>query len=219
MAFDVAFVLQSLPVLAKGAVLTLTISISAILVGLIMGLVVALARLSRFKPVSFLTGIYISFMRGTPMLMQIFLVFLVIPSLLNIELPALPAGIAAMGLNSAAFMGEMIRGGIQSMPRGQVDAARALGMNHAQTMRRIVLPQVFNKLLPAMTNEFVLLVKYSSILSAITVIELTRTGQQLVGTHFKPVEAYVSVAILYLLINLTLLSVTDRLEKRVVATR
>lgn len=219
MRFDFAFILQSLPLLVKGAGITLGISAGAIVVGLVVGLLVALGRLCRWRWLAGLIGVYVSFIRGTPLLVQVLVVFLVIPAWLDIDLPALPAGIAGMGLNSGAFMGEVIRGGIQSVPRGQVEAARALGMSSALTTRRIILPQVFNMLLPAMTNEFVTLVKASSILSSITVVELTRIGNQMVATYYKPAEIYITVALLYLVINLGLSQITVRLEQRASVTR
>jgi polar amino acid transport system permease protein len=217
--FDVGFVFQMFPFLLKGAGVTLGLSLAGILLGNVLGLLVALARLSKWRPIMRLTGVYISFIRGTPFLVQVLVVFLLIPAWLGIDIPAVLAGIAAMGLNSAAFMGEILRGGIQSLPHGQVEAARALGLSNLQTMRRIVLPQVFILVLPAITNEFTMLVKGSSILSAITVIELTRTGQQLVGTHYKPVEVYIAVALLYLVINFSLSRVTATLESRAVLAR
>ncbi|HEX6988044.1 MAG TPA: amino acid ABC transporter permease [Bacillota bacterium] len=214
MDLDTAYIARVAPLLLRGAYVTLLISLAGIAAGILLGLVVALLRLSRHRVLAAVTGLYISFIRGTPFLVQAMVVFYVVPALLDTKVPALPAGIAALALNSAAFTGELLRAGIQSLPRGQSEAARALGLPAGRTLRRIILPQVFRILLPALTNEFTVLVKGSSILSVITVVELTRVGQQLVNTEYRPVETYLVVALLYFVINFGINRAATALQRR-----
>lgn len=219
MTAQINFLLGAMPVLLKGAGVTVVLSALGMVLSLALGLPLALCRISRHVWLRWPAGAYISFIRGTPILIQVLLVFLVLPALFGVQIPAFPAGVLGLGLNSSAFMAEIIRGGIQSVSRGQVEAARALGMSRSLAMRRIVLPQIWHVILPAISNELITVLKASTILSAITVTELTRTGQQIVATTFRPVETYAVVAMLYLAVNLLISYVTNRVHRRWLVTR
>jgi His/Glu/Gln/Arg/opine family amino acid ABC transporter permease subunit len=213
MDFDIWLVIKSIPLLLKGAVITLEISLLAILFGVLGGLALAFFRLSENKFLDWPTRAFINLIRGVPFIIQIFIVFYGFASV-GMQLPAFVSGMLALALNTAAFQAEIFRAGIESIPRGQKEAALALGMSSSQTMRRVVIPQVFAKVLPSLTNEFIILLKNSSLVSVIAVVELTRVGQQIVSTTYRPAEIYISVAILYFVVNILIAQGSRYLERR-----
>ncbi len=211
-------VIDSLPILTKGAILTLELTAGAVVIGLFIGLFMALARLSKHKMVRAGAIAYIDFLRGTPLLIQIFLVFFGIPALLQWE--TMPdnyeyiAGVLAMGLNSGAYIAEIFRAGIQSIDRGQSEAARSLGMTHFQAMRYIILPQAFKRAIPPLGNEFIALLKDSSLLSIIAIQELFYTGKIIVGRTFQPLPMYLAVALYYLVMTQLIAQWVAYMERR-----
>lgn len=211
--FDWGLVIENLPEFYRGAVATVWISVASLALALAIGLVVGVARVSPFAALRWLARIYTDFIRGTPLLIQVFFIYFGLPSV-GIRLSAPVAGVIALGINSGAYISEMIRAAIQSISHGQTEAARSLGMSYRHTMRFIVLPQIVLRVIPPITGEFITLVKGSSILSIISVGELTRVGTQIVGATFRPIEAYGAVAVIYLILNLTLTQATILLEKR-----
>ena len=148
---------------------TLFASVTAFAIGLFLGIVLLVARTSGGKPLAALVAVYVSFMRGTPLLVQLLIAFYVIPSLINIQFSPLAAGILALALNTTAYISEILRGALSTLPRGQRSAGMALGMRPAQVWRHILLPQVFHRSLPPLTNEFTVILKASSLLSLIAV--------------------------------------------------
>lgn len=215
---NISLLTSTLPLLFKGALVTLEVSALAILLGIGVGLLLAMIRLTRYKLLKMPANLYISFVRGTPLLIQIFIVFYSLPAI-GLDIPAFQAGVLALSLNSGAFVAEIIRGGIQAIPRGQVEAAQALGMPKFLIVRRIILPQVWAVVIPPLTNEFITILKASPLLSIITVVELTRAGQQIVSVTYRPVEIYLLVAVLYLIINFSLARITGVLERRAALIR
>jgi His/Glu/Gln/Arg/opine family amino acid ABC transporter permease subunit len=213
MDFDIMLVIKSIPLLLKGAIITIEISLVAILLGILSGLMLAFFRLSKNKFLDWPTRVFINLVRGVPFFIQIFIVFYGFASF-GLHLPAFVSGMLAMALNTAAFQAEIFRAGIVTIPRGQKEAAFALGMSSPQTMRRVVIPQVFAKVLPSLTNELIILLKNSSLVSVIAVVELTRVGQQIVSTTYRPAEIYITVAILYLVVNLLIAQGSRYLERR-----
>lgn len=211
-------IISMLPWFYKGLLITLEVSIEAIILGFVLGTIVSLLRLIDFYPLQKLINVYISFIRGTPILIQIFIVFYALPRF-GIDIPAFCAGVLALSLNSAAFIAEIIRGGMNMIPKGQVEAAYALGMPKYMTVRRIILPQIFVIILPQLTNEFISIIKTTPILSVITIVELTRVGQQIVGRTYQPVGIYLFVALVYLLLNVTIYISMKYLETRVANNR
>ena len=158
--------------------------------------------------------IYISFVRGTPLLVQILLIYYALPGLLRIDLPAYAAGVLALSLNSGAFVVEILRGALSSIPQGQHEAAQALGLPPFVAWRHVIVPQLLRHSLAPMLNELTLLVKASALLSVITVVELTRVAQNTMNTTFQPVEAFVTAGSFYFLILFALASLARVVERR-----
>jgi polar amino acid transport system permease protein len=216
MDFDIGHLLNSIPLMLKGALITLEISIIGALLGIIVGFILILMRMSPLRPIKYLAEIYISIFRGTPLLLQIFFIYYALPGLLGIDLPPFIAGVLALSLNSGAFVTEVLRGGISAVPSGQFEGASALGLKRRVIWGRIILPQVFIMILPPLTNELTMLVKASPLLSVITVVELTRTAQQIMILTYRPVEVILAAATLYFIICFMLTRLTHRLQGRVV---
>jgi len=215
---DWMVVLDSFPILTEGALLTLELTAGAVAIGVIIGLFMALGRLSKHKMVRAGAIAYIDFFRGTPLLIQIFLVYFGIPALFKWQ--TMPdnyqfiAGILAMGLNSGAYIAEIFRAGIQSIDRGQSEAARSLGMTQTQAMRYIILPQAIKRTIPPLGNEFIALLKDSSLLSIIAIQELFYTGKIIVGRTFQPVPMYLAVALYYLVMTQLIAQWVAYMERR-----
>jgi polar amino acid transport system permease protein len=216
--FDVRVVDETLPLLVRGALVTLEVSALGICLAGAVALPVALGRLSRSRPLRAVTFLYLDAVRGTPLLIQLFVIFY-LPPLLGLDLSPFQSGVIALGLNGGAYTAEVLRGGLQALPRGQVESARSLGMSRAQCLRRIVLPQVLVAVLPALTNEAASLVKASSLVSVLALIELTRVGQQIVGRITHPAEVYVAVGALYLAMNAAIASASGAAWRRLTAYR
>ncbi|MDH7509124.1 MAG: amino acid ABC transporter permease [Methanomassiliicoccales archaeon] len=197
----------------KGAILTLEISLAAIALGFALGVPMGLARISRVLPVRALATGYVEALRGTPLLVQIFIVYFGLPSI-GIYLDPLVSGILAVGLNSAAYQAEILRGGIQSVPKGQMEAARSMGMTYGQSMRRVVLPQAMRLIIPPMTNEFIILIKDSSLVSAISVWELTLVAKELNAKYFDPFTIFLFVAAVYFIMTFATSKILRVVEKK-----
>jgi His/Glu/Gln/Arg/opine family amino acid ABC transporter permease subunit len=183
------------------------------LFGLPIGLLLALARVQSSRLLKAPAAVYVEVMRGTPLLVQILFIYFVLPSF-GVNIPAFWSGIIALTLNSAAYIAEIFRAGIQSIDAGQMEAARSLGMTHAQAMRRIILPQTFRRVVPPLTNEAIALLKDSSLVSVIGLTELARTGQELASRYAAPLTIWPMVAIFYLLLTFPLTRIAEYLERR-----
>lgn len=218
MDINVDLIIDSLPILLKGALVTLQMSLLAIVAGTISGLILAIFLLSGKKTLIVPTRIFINLLRGIPFIIQIFIVYFSFSNF-GLEIPAFTSGVIAMALNTAAFQADIIRAGIESIPKGQHEAAFALGISKRQTMIRILIPQVFVKILPSITNELITLLKNSSLVSVIAVVDLTRVGQQIVSTSYRPAEIYIAVALLYFLMNLAISQGSRYLERKAAAYR
>lgn len=196
MAFDWGLVGQSIPLLAVGLLMTLRICGLAILFGTALGALLGLASLSGLAPLRWAVRIYVDFIRGTPLLIQIFLVYFALP-VIGLSLSEFWAGVIALSLNAAAFIAEIVRAGIGSIERGQSEAARSIGMRHAQVLVHILLPQSLRAVVPPITNELITLVKGSALLSVISVYELTRAGQGIIAVRFAPLEIFLLISLFY----------------------
>lgn len=216
--FDVRIVIESLPLLLRGALVTVEVSALGLLLAAAIAVPVAFGRLSRSRILRTATFVYLDFVRGTPLLLQLFAIFY-LPPLLGIDLSPFASGVVALGLNGGAYTAEILRGGIQALPRGQTESGRALGMSALQCARRIVLPQVVANVLPALANETAALIKASSLVSALALVELTRVGYQVVSRILRPTEVYVTVAAIYLLINALVSFGASLAHRRLVAYR
>lgn len=197
-----------------GAGVTLFVSLLGAIFGLLVGLLLFFMRGAQWRAVRFLAHLYISFVRGTPLLVQIFLVYYALPGLTGIDLAPFSAGVLALSLNSGAFAAEIIRGGLTRVSPGQYEAADALGLPRFVTWFKVILPQVVRFILPPLVNEFTLLVKASTLLSVITVVDLTRTAQNIMNTTYRPVEAFIIAAALYFIMLFVLSTLARQLEKR-----
>jgi His/Glu/Gln/Arg/opine family amino acid ABC transporter permease subunit len=216
--FDLRVVLDSLPLLGRGALVTLAVSAAGLVLAGAIALPVALARRSRWQLLRAASFLYLDVIRGTPLLLQIFAIFY-LPPLVGLDLSPFASGVLALGLNGGAYTAEILRGGIQALHPGQVESARSLGMSALQALRRIVLPQVLVGVLPALTNEAAALVKASSLVSVLALVELTRVGQQLVARILHPAEIYVAVGAIYLAINGALALVSGAAFRRLTVYR
>ena len=211
--FDWSIVITWAPEFLQGAIATLWISFFSLILALAIGLIVGLMRLSHSKIIASIAKFYVDLIRGTPVLIQIFVIYFGLP-FFGMRLPAELAGVLSLGLNSGAYIAEMIRGALEAVEKGQMEAARSLGMSNAQAMRRIIIPQTFRVIIPPITGEYNSLVKGSSLLSVISVGELTRVGQRIMGLTFRPVEAWGPTALIYFLINFIITRITNDLERR-----
>ena len=214
MDFRWDLVWSSLPALLTGAKLTIQLTSVSVFFGIIIGTIAGIARITK-GPLKALSAAYIDVIRGTPLLVQTFLIFYGLPSLIQRPIPAYIAAIVALSINSGAYVGEIVRSGIQSIDRGQWEAAASLGHSRNQTMVYIILPQAFRRILPPLGNEFIALLKDSSLVSVIALEELVRKGQIIIGRTFRPFEVWFAVAIIYFVMTFTVSRLVNVLERRV----
>lgn len=214
MEFDLNLIFDSFPLLLTGAGVTLKITILSVGLGLLIGMFVGIARLAKIWPIRFLAAVYVDFIRGTPLLVQIFLIYFALPLILGQRIDPFIAAITACSINSGAYIAEIFRAGIQSIDKGQTEAGRSLGMTWAQTMRYIILPQAFKRIIPPLGNEFIAMLKDSSLVSVIGFEELTRRGQLVIARTYNSIEIWLSVAFIYLIMTLTISRMVDFLERR-----
>ena len=214
MDFDVSLVIKAMPLLIEGALVTIKITALSVAFGIIIGLFAGIARISSFWPVRALAAVYVDFIRGTPLLVQIFLMYFALPVVTGMRIDPFVAAITACSVNSGAYVAEIFRAGIQSIDDGQMEAGRSLGMTWIQTMRYIIVPQAFKRVIPPLGNEFIALLKDSSLVSVIGFEELTRRGQLIIARTYGSLEIWVSVAILYLIMTLTISRLVAYLERR-----
>ncbi|OLS61154.1 amino acid ABC transporter permease [Pseudomonas putida] len=198
--------------LAWGLWTTIWISVASGIAGLVIGLFAGLCRLSSNPTLRDLSTVYVELVRGTPLLVQIFIFYFFIGTVLNLSREF--AGVAALALFTGAYVAEIVRAGVQSIAKGQSEAARSLGLNASQSMRHVVLPQAFKRVLPPLAGQFISLVKDTSLVSVIAITELTKSGREAITTSFSTFEIWFCVAGLYLLINLPLSHFASRLERR-----
>jgi len=215
-AFQLA--LDSAPFLLKGAYYTVILSLGGMFFGLLMGFGLALMRLSRFKLVSWIARIYVSFFRGTPLLVQLFVIYYGLPQL-GVELDPLPAALIGFSLNMAAYACEILRAAISSIERGQWEAAASIGMTRAQTLRRAILPQAMRTALPPLGNSFISLVKDTALAATIQVPELFRQAQLITARTYEIFAMYLAAAALYWLLSSLLALGQARLERQAEGSR
>lgn len=202
----------------KGAEITIVLAFFAVLFGTILGLGVTLLRRSRFKIIKFIGTAYVEFVRGTPLLVQIYIIYIGLPNLIGVDLPDITVGIIALALNSAAYVSEIIRAGIEAVDKGQMEAARSLGMNQRMAMFQVVIPQAFKNILPALGNEFISVIKESSMVSVIGVAELMYNAGIVRGNTALGLEPIVFAAVIYFIITFTLTRVLKCVERRMKAS-
>lgn len=211
---DFELIQRALPILLMGAGVTIEITAFSVAIGFFIGLFVGIARISQFKILRIMAAVYADCIRGTPLLVQIFLIYFALPMAIGQRVEPFIAAVAACGINSGAYVSEIFRAGIQAIDVGQMEAGRSLGLTWWQTMRFIILPQAFKNILPPLGNEFIAMLKDSSLVSIIGFEELTRRGQLIIAQTYGSFEIWMTVAVLYLIMTMAISRIVAFLEKR-----
>lgn len=211
---DFELIQRALPILLMGAGVTIEITAFSVAIGFFIGLFVGIARISQFKILQIMAAVYADCIRGTPLLVQIFLIYFALPMAIGQRVEPFIAAVAACGINSGAYVSEIFRAGIQAIDVGQMEAGRSLGLTWWQTMSFIILPQAFKNILPPLGNEFIAMLKDSSLVSVIGFEELTRRGQLIIAQTYGSFEIWMTVAVLYLIMTMAISRIVAFLEKR-----
>jgi polar amino acid transport system permease protein len=206
-------ILHSLGYLAQGAAATIAVSFAGIVIGFAIGAAVCAARLSRRRWLARLGSAYVSVFRGVPLLVQLLFIYYLLAEF-GVDVPAIVAAVSGLALSSAAYQAEILRGALNAVPRGQAESAVALGFTSSEIWRRILLPQALRISSPPLINEFILLLKASSLVSVVGIAELTRASMNIASMTYRPLEAYLGGGLFYLAINLVLASVGAFAERR-----
>ena len=214
MSFDFSLIWNSLPLLLAGAGVTIEITAIAVGLGFIFGLITSVCRLSGVKVLQVIAVCYVNIIRGTPMLVQIFLIYFALPMVIGERINPFVAAVAACSINSGAYVSEIFRAGIQSVDKGQMEAGRSLGLSWMQTMRYVILPQAFKHVIPPLGNEFISMTKETSLVSVIGFEELTRRGQLIIAKTYGSFKIWLTVAAIYLVMTLTITRLVSYLERR-----
>lgn len=214
--FDFAYhvMWESIPMLLVGLRYTLIITAGGLFFGFILGAVSGLMKLSHSRILPRIAGIYIEAIRGTPLMVQVMFLYFGLPLLLGMRIPPLAASIIAISVNAGAYIAEVVRGAVQSIEKGQMEAGRSIGLSRSQTMRYIIWPQAFRRMIPPLGNQFIISLKDTSLLVVIGMGELTRTGQEIIADNFRAFEIWLTVAIIYLIITRSLSYGLSVLERR-----
>ncbi len=214
MILDFSPVLADWGMLMSGAAVTVEVTAAALLLGCLVGLLVGIGRLNpRRRLVYGLCSAYLVFFRGTPLLVQLFIWFFGLPQF-GLMLPAFACGVVGLGLYSGAYVSEIVRGAIQSVDRGQNEAARSLGMSAGQAMRKIVIPQAVVRMIPPLGNEFIALIKNSALVSLLTIHDLMHEGQKIISVSYRSLEVYLAVALIYLVLTSATSGALRLIERR-----
>jgi len=193
---------------------TLRLAVPAIVLGFVFGIFVGLARLARARAISLPATLYVEFFRGVPLVMVIFWIWFIVPQLLRVPIPEYGVALTAFVIFEAAYFGEIVRAGIQSVPRGQVEAATALGLTRAQTMRFVVLPQAIRNMVPSLVTQMIVLFKDTSLASIIGYVDLTKAAQIVNNREIRPFELYLFIAVVYWVCTYSMSQVARRFERR-----
>lgn len=211
---------ENLLFMLKGAGMSLVLAAGALVIGIVLGIFGAMGRISRHLVPRWIATIYVETIRGTPMLLQITFLFLALPSIYRsltgsaLKPDPFVIGLVAMGINSGAYATELIRSGIEGIDRGQMEAARSLGLSHGSAMRFVILPQAFKRIVPPLVSEFIMLIKDSALLSSIGVLELMQRSRALNNQYYNPVVPLLAAAVMYLVMTLSISYISRRLERR-----
>ena len=192
---------------------TLRLALPAIVLGFVLGIAIALARLARTRWLSFAAGVYVEFFRGVPLVMVIFWFWFIVPALMGTTIPEYAVALTAFVVFEAAYLAEIVRSGIQSVPRGQVEAATAAGLTRAQMMRHVVLPQALRYMIPALATQFIVLLKDTSLASIIGYVDLTKAAQIVNNREIRPFELYLFIAVIYWLCSYSISRCAARLQR------
>ncbi|MFC5702723.1 amino acid ABC transporter permease [Cohnella faecalis] len=204
---------SSFPSLMDGMLMTLRITVVALLAASVIGFIIGLMNISHFKALRAAAIAYIDLIRGTPLIVQAFFIYFGLPSVLDFRITALTAGTIALSLNAGAYMAEIFRAGIQSVDKGQMEAARSLGLPYRRAMLKVIMPQAIQRMIPAILNQFVISLKDTSILSAIGIRELTQSGEIIIAGNYKSFEIWGMVGLMYFVVITMLSYVSRRIER------
>ncbi|MBN6206094.1 amino acid ABC transporter permease [Ralstonia pickettii] len=210
---DLTIILEVLPSLLKATLITIGLAVVSIIFALILGFFTALARISRVKLLKIVGTIYVSMFRGTPLLVQIFVIYYGLPQI-GITLSPISSGILALSLNAGAYLSESFRASILAVDKGQMEAAVSMGMTYGQAMRRIILPQSIRIAIPTLSNTYIILIKDTSLVSVITVTELLQMSTLMIAKTFEPLTIYLVAAAIYWVVITFFTVILDRFEKR-----
>ncbi|CAH2214073.1 amino acid ABC transporter permease [Tepidibacter aestuarii] len=191
---------------------TVLLSVCSVFIGVILGLFVSLMKLSKNKVLNIISSVYIEFLRGTPILVQIFIVYYGLPRL-GLDMPPFVSGVIALSINSSAYVAEIVRTGIQAVDKGQMEAARSLGMSHNMAMRYIIIPQGLKNILPALGNEFIVLIKESSIVMVVGIADVMYNTNIVRGNTYQPFEPLMIAALIYFVLTFTLSKFMNKIER------
>ncbi|MBM7662599.1 polar amino acid transport system permease protein [Bacillus mesophilus] len=214
MDFNFNIVIEYLPFFLKGTMWTILLSLLGILIGTILGLLIGLGKMSSIAIIRLPFIWYINLFRGTPFFVQILLIHFGLMPIFMSPVNPIATGVVALSLNAAAYIAEIFRAGIQSIDKGQMEAARSLGMTHIQAMRNVILPQAVKRMIPPLGNEFIVLLKESSLLAIIAAPELMYWGRAAQGQYYRVWEPYLTVALIYLILTLSLTYLLNYMERR-----
>ncbi len=199
--------------LASGTLTTIEITAAALVLGCVLGLLIGLGRLNPKRTLIYgLCTAYLTLVRGTPLLVQLFILFFGLPHF-GIQLPAYVCGIFGLGIYSAAYVSEIVRGSIQSVEKGQMEAARSLGLPQKLAMRKVILPQAFVRMIPALGNEFIALIKNSALVSLLTIADVMHEGEKIISVSYRSLEVYLAIAVIYLMLTSITTLILRRTEK------
>ncbi|MDK2822199.1 MAG: polar amino acid transport system permease protein [Clostridia bacterium] len=212
--WDWAFTIKMLPLLIKGAGMTVTLTAFAITFGTIVGLIIAFLKIIKNPVLNYLGGLYTWVFRGIPLLVQLFIIHYALPVATGINFEPFVSAVIGISLCGGAYIAEIIRAGIQSVDKGQMEAALSLGMSYSQAMRKIIIPQTYRRLIPPMGNEFITLLKDTALVSTITMVELLRTAQIYAASHFKPFEMFITAGLIYLMLTTFFTVIFGKLENK-----
>jgi His/Glu/Gln/Arg/opine family amino acid ABC transporter permease subunit len=212
MQLDYSVIIPFLPVFLKGAWVTVQLSVFSLAGGLLLGILGGLCKTSSIMPLKLIANLYTWVFRGTPLLIQLFILYFGLPQL-GIMLEPFQAGVLGMALNTGAYATEIVRSGLQAVDKGQMEAAKSLGMSQPKALFRVIGPQAVKVIIPPMVNQFIMTIKNSSMVSLVTITELFRTGETVIVSTFRNFEVYTVVAIIYLIMTSALMLVSKRLEK------
>lgn len=212
--FNFEAIVPSIPYIFEGIGITLQIVIGATILGVVLGILLALCKIGNIAPLRWFASFYTSIFRGTPLVLQLMLIFYAVPQVLSIQIDPVPAAIIAFGLNSGAYISEIIRAGINAVDKGQMEAAKALGIPYAKMMRAIILPQAMKNILPSLINEFITLNKESAIVTVIGAMDIMRRAYVVGGSTFTYLEPLLIAGLIYYVMTLVLSFFGKTLEKR-----
>lgn len=225
--FDIGLVFSSIPELLQKLPITLGLAVSAMVLGLILGLLMAIIKIKKIKVLTQIINLFISLLRGTPVIVQLYVAYFGIPMILKAinlrfgtdfavaDIPGFVYAMIALGLNQSGFMAEIIRSALQSIDNGQIEAAGALGMTYTQTLRRIIIPETFEVALPTLGNSLISIIKGTSLAFTCAVVEITAQGKIIGGRTYRYFEVYVSLAVIYWVITIIIEQLIKLAEKKI----